>query len=159
MKVMIVSDSHGQSINVLNAIQNEGRIDMLIHCGDIEGDEEVIQDACMCPIVMVRGNNDYFSHLEKDVELIIGKYSVWVTHGHLHSVTFDTEMLKEAARARFCDLVFYGHTHRPEIDLDDDVIVINPGSISVPRQKGRKRSYCIMQVDENGRGNFELKYL
>lgn len=159
MKIMIVSDSHRQNNNILKALEIEEPIDLLIHCGDIEKSEEEIKNMCNCQTVMVRGNNDLFSELNNEEELLIGNYSVLVTHGHLYSVSLDTEMLKDEARSRYCDLVFYGHTHRPEIDLDEDITVINPGSISFPRQSGRKKSYCIMTINEKKEAVFELKYL
>lgn len=156
---MIISDSHSQNKNVIEAIQREQKIDLLIHCGDVENGEEEIRNLCGCPVIMVRGNNDLFSKLRKEEEVKIGKYSILVTHGHLYGVSLDTDMLKEEAMSRYFDMVFYGHTHRPEIDIDEDIVVVNPGSISFPRQMDRKKSYCIMQINDENEVDFELKYL
>ena len=35
MKVLIVSDTHGQELNLLKAIQKVSPIDLLIHLGDM----------------------------------------------------------------------------------------------------------------------------
>ena len=55
-----------------------------------------------------------------------------------------------------CDIVMYGHTHRPDIDLDGGIIAINPGSLTYPRQQGRKPTYVIMDIDKFGTTTFTL---
>ena len=42
-KILIVSDSHMNTENILQAIKHE-KPDMLIHLGDIEDDPDYIQD-------------------------------------------------------------------------------------------------------------------
>ncbi len=37
------------------------------------------------------------------------------------------------------------------IDIDDDIIAVNPGSLSYPRQEGRQPSYAIMEIDRGER--------
>ena len=63
------------------------------------------------------------------------------------------------AQGRDFDIVMYGHTHRPLIDIRKDIIVMNPGSLSYPRQEGRRPSYIVMETDQNGDAEFEIKYL
>ena len=54
----------------------------------------------------------------------------------------------------------YGHTHKPEVDVDDEVTVVNPGSLSYPRQEGRLPSYVIMEIDdETQEVHYTIKYL
>ena len=54
----------------------------------------------------------------------------------------------------------FGHTHRPLLDIDDEeLMLINPGSLSFPRQEGKRPSYIIMEIDEKGELQFELKYI
>ena len=112
-----------------------------------------------CPVHIVGGNNDYFSGLPGEIELRIGKYKVFMTHGHGYYVSMDTRRLKQAARARGADIAMYGHTHRPNIDLEDGVKVINPGSLSYPRQSGRQATYIIMEVNTEGEVEFTLKHV
>ncbi len=56
-------------------------------------------------------------------------------------------------------MVMFGHTHRPVIDRDGEVLALNPGSMSYPRQEGRRPSYIVMDVDGKGEAHFEIKYL
>ena len=53
----------------------------------------------------------------------------------------------------------FGHTHRPFFEEMDEIIVLNPGSLSFPRQEGRKGSYMIMETDGEGRPYFKQCYL
>lgn len=159
MKVLIVSDTHRDNENFLKVLEKEKPIDMLIHCGDIEGSEYLYQEAANCPCHMVMGNNDFFSMLPKEEEFYIGKYKVFLTHGHYYYVYMDNEKLKREAKERGADIVMFGHIHRPLVDISKDVIAVNPGSLTYPRQIGRKPSYIIMNVSDKDGVSFEIKYV
>ena len=159
MKILIVSDTHGSLHNFDTVIEREKEVDMLLHLGDVEGDDDYMETVMDCPVHIVGGNNDYFSRLPGEMEIRIGSHKVFLTHGHGYHVSVDTRRLKQAARARGADIVMYGHTHRPEIDLEDDVKVINPGSLPYPRQAGRKATYVIMEIGNTGTAEFYLKYV
>ena len=58
----------------------------------------------------------------------------------------------------------FGHTHRPFFEIDrregeKDLIVLNPGSLSYPRQEGRRPSYMVMEIGEDGEARFAHYYL
>lgn len=159
MKIMIVSDSHGRCYYLERAIRRVSPIDMLIHLGDIEGDEEYIRTIAGCPVVMVSGNNDYFTDIPREDFIQVGKYYIMLTHGHRYGVNYDVEQIKETALLNGADIVMFGHTHRPLIDLTNDKIwAINPGSISQPRQQGRIPTFMIMEVDDRGEAHFTLNF-
>ena len=159
MKILIVSDTHRENSNFMKVFEKEKPIDMLIHCGDIEGSEYTYSTLCNCPMHMVAGNNDFFADTKRDEEFYIGKYKIWLTHGHHYYVPMDNEILKDEARSRGINIVMYGHTHKPVIDIDNGVIALNPGSLTYPRQEGRLPSYIIMSIDDDGEASFELKYV
>lgn len=158
MKILVVSDTHRRNDNYFTILEMH-HPDMVIHCGDSVGSEYALTTAAECPVQMVAGNNDYFSELPRELEFSIGKYQVWVTHGHSYYVMMGNEMIKREAVARGKDIVIYGHTHRPVIDIDDEVIAINPGSLSYPRQDNHKPSYIIMEIDRFEELHFTISYL
>ena len=158
-KILIISDTHRKNDNYLNVLQMEGKLDMVIHLGDVEGSEYTIQAATDCPVEMISGNNDFFSDFPSEKTLQIGRYRVMITHGHRYYIGMGNEMLKSEAVARGVDIVLYGHTHRPVIEISSSLITLNPGSLSYPRQENRRPSYIIMTIDEQGEADFELKYL
>ena len=158
-KILIVSDTHRKNENYMKVLQKLGKVDMVIHLGDIEGSEYTIQEAAGCPVEMVAGNNDFFSSLPSEKTLQIGRYCVMITHGHRYYIGMGSEMLKKEAVARGVDIVMYGHTHRPCIEYMNKLVVLNPGSISYPRQEGKRPSYIMMEIDRAGEAHYTLNYL
>ena len=159
MKVLIVSDTHKSHRNLEKIIEREQPFQMLIHLGDVEGGEDYIEALADCRVHIVRGNNDFFSELPGEQEFFIEGRHIFVTHGHYYGVSMGEERLKAEARGRGADIVMYGHTHRPSLTVEDDLVTLNPGSVSYPRQDGRKPSYIVMNVDGQGNAEFELLYL
>lgn len=158
MKVLVVSDTHKKNDNYFKVVEMH-KPDMVIHCGDVEGGEYAITNAADCPVHIVLGNNDFFSELPRELELEIASRKVWVTHGHNYYVSMGNEIIKREAIARGMDIVMYGHTHRPVVDIDDDIIAINPGSLSYPRQEGHEPTYIIMELDRFGELHFTIAHL
>lgn len=159
MRVLIVSDTHRKHENLKEILQRQGHIDLMIHLGDSEGAEEYITELAGCPVEIVAGNNDFFSDLEKEKELLIGKYRVLITHGHYYYVAVGIEDIRKEAGGRGMDVVMFGHTHRPLLDMRKGVVALNPGSVSYPRQEGHKPSYALMEIDEEGEAHFSIEYL
>lgn len=155
MKVLIVSDTHRKNDNYFKIVEMH-KPDMVIHCGDVEGSEYALTQAADCPVHIVLGNNDFFSELPRELELDIASRKVWVTHGHNYYVSVGNEHIKKEAIARGMDIVMYGHTHRPVVDVEDDVIAVNPGSLSYPRQEGHEPTYVIMEIDRFDKVHFTI---
>lgn len=159
MKVLIVSDTHRRNEKYIEVLERVAPVDMVVHCGDIEGSEYLIAEAAGCPVQMVVGNNDFFSDLPREKEFYIGKYKVWLTHGHNYYVSMSSEYLKREARSRGADIVMYGHTHKPVVDIEQGLIAVNPGSLTYPRQGNRKPSFIIMDLDRKGEAHFTINYV
>ena len=159
MKVLLVSDSHGINQNMEKVIRKVSPIDLLIHLGDLEGSEGYLEAIAPCPVEMVAGNNDFFSRLPREKVITIGRHQVFITHGHNHYVNYGYEELRAAAKAKGCEYAFFGHIHRPVLDDAEEVTVVNPGSISLPRQDNRRPSYAILDVNRKGDFNIEIYYL
>lgn len=163
MRVLIVSDTHRRGENFYRALEEAGAVSLVIHCGDVEGQEHefeyAVQKMYNCPFIVAAGNNDFFCHLENDVEVQIGPYKALVTHGHNYYISVSNKFLKQEAAARGYQMVFYGHTHKPVIDDKNGIIAVNPGSLSYPRQEGRLPSYAVMEIGEKGEVEVTIHYL
>lgn len=159
MKILIVSDTHRRHAGFDEALRQAGEIDRLIHLGDTEGGEHYVEAMADCPCYIVAGNNDFFSELPRELEVNLGKYKVFLTHGHYYYVSLGTERIIEEAKSRGADIVMFGHTHRPMIEKEGNITILNPGSLSFPRQEGRRGSYIIMEIDENDKASFTINYL
>lgn len=159
MKVLIVSDTHGRHEYLETVLEAEKPLDLLIHLGDVDRSEYYIEAMAECPVEMVAGNNDFFSDLPGEREIMIGKYRVLLTHGHYYYVNAGIGHIKREAEARNIDIAMFGHTHRPFLEQEENVTVLNPGSISFPRQEGKCPSYMIMELDEEGEAHFLIRYV
>ena len=159
MRILIISDTHGRHGNLTEILEREPNIDLLIHLGDVEGGEEYINELAKCPVEIVAGNNDFFSDLEREKEIEIGKYKALITHGHYYYVAMGIEDLRKEALGRGMDIAMFGHTHRPFLDYIKGITMLNPGSVSYPRQDGHRPSYALMEIDSSGEAHFIIKYL
>ena len=89
MKILVVSDTHRSEVNLEKVVAYESPIDMFIHLGDIENREMKI-DAMFdvrTAVHMVQGNNDFFSSLDREKEIMLGDHKALITHGHLYGVS------------------------------------------------------------------------
>lgn len=160
MRILVVSDTHGREENLEKVLEKIGMPDCMIHLGDSEGGEEHIRELINCPLHIVAGNCDFFSDLPRTEIVEIGGCRILITHGHYHYVTVGTRDLVEDARANGCSVAMFGHTHRPFFDQSEPgMTVLNPGSLSYPRQDGRRPSYVLMTADEGEPFRYSLYYL
>lgn len=159
MKILVVSDTHGRSTELKEVLHKVKPIDALIHCGDVEGEENYIRTLAECPCYLVKGNNDFFCDLPREEVFSLGGYKIMVTHGHMYGVSIDTSMLEEEAKSRGVQVVMFGHTHRPFLEQKEDITLLNPGSLSYPRQNGRRPGFMIMEIDKEGILHFSQNFL
>lgn len=159
MKVLVISDTHGNLSNLERAVEAETPFDLVIHCGDVEGQERSVETICRAPGWIVAGNNDYFGKLPKELTFSIGQYKAFLTHGHTYRIGLEPARILLAARSRDCRMVFAGHTHVPELYEKEGILFMNPGSLTYPRQRNRLPSYGILEVGADGEIRAELKYL
>ena len=161
--VLVLSDSHGQTRKVLQAIKRT-KPDMLIHLGDIEDNPDVIQDYLNKVVnekngrdlkeyvrsIYVKGNCDRFykSKMTKAMVIEINGHNVLVTHGHGFYVDDGLTDLLEVAKQHNCDIVMYGHTHKFLDEVIDGIRFLNPGSIAFPRQE--PPTYMVIEFDDLG---------
>lgn len=159
MKILVVSDTHRYLGNLKIALDQEGKIDMLIHAGDAEGDENYIRSMLMCPTLIVRGNNDRGGDLPLESTIDLYGVKIFITHGHKYAVRFDNELLINKAKKAGAEIVVFGHIHTPVLEKKDGVLIINPGSLTYPRQSGRLPSYAVLNINENGEVKAAVKYI
>lgn len=160
MRVLVVSDTHGREENLQRVLTKIGMPDCLIHLGDSEGGEERIREMITCPLHIVAGNCDFFSRLPSTKLIELAGSRILLTHGHYYYVSVGTRDLVEEARTNGCNIAMFGHTHRPFLDQSDSgITVLNPGSLSFPRQEGRRPSYVLMTLEEKCAPEFSIHYI
>lgn len=163
LRILVMSDSHGRNENVELAIaqvrEEIGEFQMMIHLGDV-GDAREIESLAGVPCYIVRGNTDYDAKLLNANVIEAGGHRIFATHGHLYQVDMRLDLLRFAALENDCDIAMYGHTHVPYLEEDpDDVTILNPGSISKPRQADHRYTYMVMEIDDEDEVTYELRYV
>ncbi len=63
MKVLVISDSHGKNGRMELAIEQESPMDLIIHLGDLEGGEDLLEAIAPCPVEIVFAETMIFSRL------------------------------------------------------------------------------------------------
>ena len=161
MKLMFASDIHGSAYycrKMLEAYQAE-EADRLILLGDIlyhgprndlpkeYAPKEVI--AMLNPmkndICAVRGNCEAevdqmvldFQVMADYALILYGERNLYATHGHIYNEN-NLPPLKNG------DILIHGHTHVLKAEKREDYTLLNPGSVSIPKE-GNPPSYAILE--------------
>ena len=71
----------------------------------------------------------------------------------------DPAIIADEAASRGMNIVMFGHTHKPLIEQFGSVLAINPGSLTYPRQSGRRPSYAVMDLEDGRAPVVEIRYL
>ncbi len=143
MKLLLLSDTHGKTDKALAVFKRLNSIDMILHCGDNQKDAYYLMRTLDIPVVSVAGNCDspQVPTLEK-VETPAGR--ILLTHGHNENVNFDYNRLLYLAESENCMAVCFGHTHLPFLRNFEGIHLINPGSLTEPRD-GSHGSFALIE--------------
>lgn len=167
MKVLVISDTHRniQHVNpIIKMCKEKGGIKAIIHCGDnIDDAKDIQRNYPEIPVYMVPGNCDFGSMGSTSSLVEIEGVPILVTHGHRHHVKYNYEELYIDAKAHEAKLVCFGHTHCACKEKKDAIFIVNPGSLSEPRdtmypsfalldlEKGQVKDIEILQLTGDSR--------
>ncbi|MFN2572667.1 MAG: metallophosphoesterase family protein [Gemmatimonadales bacterium] len=132
MRLGVISDTHGVLREEVFDVFRE--VDHILHGGDIGNFDLIVQLEAIAPVTAVYGNSDGLeirAKLPQVAELELDGFAIVVTHGdQLGSPT----PAKLHAAFPSAEIIIYGHSHRPLLELVDKTItVINPGGAGAPR--------------------------
>ena len=144
MKILVVSDSHGDVSALRSVLRRQPGAALVIHLGDGARDlEQLRPEFPEKAYLQLRGNNDIGSSAPDTAEIQREGVRIFCTHGHLHRVKYETDTLLSAGRG--ADVILYGHTHRPENGYQRGCHLINPGSL-----RGYGGSYALLELTDRG---------
>lgn len=151
MRILVISDTHAKCnrvYDVYKKLNSEAPIDIIVHCGDYYSDALEIQARLGKKVVWVKGNSDgcFDQDNFKILETEVGDFMV--VHGHLQNVGYSQENLYYFALENGCVGAFFGHTHRAMFSKLDDFYLMNPGSLSEPRD-GSGGTFGLMVTSED----------
>lgn len=146
MKIGFISDTHGGYEEFLKGLDIFGDIDYIVHTGDVLG--YGMSGECplsfhikgMSNIYIVRGNGDYYDSekiLDRKLEYQKGynfkkdgvSVRILASHSHKEGVY---SLINKGIYENY-DILAYGHSHVKHLEKINNLIVINPGSPTLPR--------------------------
>ncbi|NLL70678.1 MAG: metallophosphoesterase [Epulopiscium sp.] len=160
MKFLIISDTHGDLYYAIQLIEKlQQQIKGVIHLGDHDEDAKKLQrQFSTLSFAYVAGNCDFSTETPREKILTIGTNKVWLLHGHRHHVKWGYDFICNEAQIKGVQGVLFGHTHIPAITYEKDILFMNPGSISRPRQE-KGPSYGLLELDEKGQLHPHIGYI
>lgn len=158
MKIAVLSDSHRVKRYMDSAAEiiKEEKIELILHAGDNFRDSIYLKERTGIPVIAVAGNCD-FENVETELDFECEGITVFLTHGHRYGVKYGLCTIVEEAKERGAKIAIFGHTHIKENKIIEGIEIINPGSLSMPRD-GIDRSFIIMDI-ENGNYNYEYRFI
>ena len=128
LRVGLISDTHGllrpQAADLLRGSNH------IIHAGDVGNKSILRQLAALASVTVVRGNIDrgeWADDLPESAFVQIGSVLVYVLH--------DLALLDIDPKASGVHVVVSGHSHKPDIEVRQGVLYVNPGSAGPRRFK------------------------
>lgn len=117
----VISDTHGLlRPEALSVLQGS---DLILHGGDV-GKAEVLETlAAIAPVIAVRGNVDRDAWAEKLPRFETLEPASGLRIHLLHNIAD----LEPVAKSR-CDVIVFGHSHKPRNEVEEGVLFFNPGS-------------------------------
>ena len=125
----LIADTHGlvrPDVHVALA-----GVELILHAGDVGGDEVIVELETIAPVRAVYGNTDDTSNprLAPTLLHVVDGVRIHVSHGHeVGSPTPEKLLARYAA-----DVLVYGHTHRALVTRTGGVLVVNPGAAGPKR--------------------------
>ncbi|MDD7306373.1 MAG: metallophosphoesterase [Peptoniphilaceae bacterium] len=147
MKILITSDTHGSYNSISDFILENANIDLILHAGDNTSDAKSISYETGVDFITVKGNNDSFDFINKEHELIdLKNFRILLTHGHKENVYRTYNNLISLAKKTKSSIVIFGHTHTYYNSYQDGILLLNPGSPTLPRDGNP--GFLIMDIDD-----------
>jgi len=145
VRLGVIADTHGLLRPEVFDVFKE--VDHILHGGDV-GKPEILSDLeVLAPVTAVYGNVDgpeLRSRLPQVGEVELDGFTIVVTHGDQFG-----HPTPDKLHAAFpgAEIIVYGHTHKPLLELvDRTVTVINPGGAG-PGRFGLAPSVGILELE------------
>lgn len=159
MKFLVISDIHDNLVNLEKCV-NWGRVQGItdaICCGDVVNAETLAYLAKNFKIIyLVRGNLEIYDEAEiKKYNNInyLGRFGVFEVDNKIIGLCHEPWHIKSVLRVKPCQLIFYGHTHKPWLEEKDGLLTVNPGTL------GGVFSKASLAIYDSSAGRLELKIL
>ncbi|MBC8018156.1 MAG: metallophosphoesterase [Verrucomicrobia bacterium] len=129
MRILVISDTHGNFPLAFKACDMAGAFNVLIHLGDGGDDAALLENALEAEVIHVAGNCDLGSASPRELLWECEGKKLLLVHGDAYGVKNGLGRLEKRAREVGADAVLFGHTHRATIITLSGILAVNPGTL------------------------------
>lgn len=129
MRILVVSDTHGNESMLLRAHHLAGQVDAVIHTGDGEQDAQELEALYGGTVLRVAGNCDHGSRAPREVLVTLAGRRLLITHGDSHQVKNGLERLLNYGSTVGAEVILFGHTHQALAEQRQAIFLLNPGTL------------------------------
>lgn len=147
MRVLVISDTHGDSTRALLAHTLSEPVDVIIHLGDGCSEADLLSEALDVPVINVAGNCDLGAGAPRERVWECAGKRILLTHGDAYQVKSGLIRLRQRAEEIGVDAVLFGHTHKALLEKQPGLLLVNPGTLG---SYGLYRSYAVMTLLPEG---------
>lgn len=122
-------------------------VEMILHAGDVTSQEVIEKLEEIAQVTAIQGNTDRIVGLDLPKTAVVEaeELKIGVIHGEVYPRA-DTQQLHYLAKQLGVDILVSGHSHQPKVEKVEDVLLINPGSPTVPRLADR--TVMILEINK-----------
>ena len=122
-------------------------VEMILHAGDVTSQEVIEKLEEIAPVTAIQGNTDRIVGLDLPKTAVVEaeELKIGVIHGEVYPRAH-TQQLHYLAKQLDVDILVSGHSHQPKVEKVEDVLLINPGSPTVPRLADR--TVMILEINK-----------
>jgi len=147
MKLLVTSDTHGNTPLLFHACEMALPCDAVVHLGDGNREAEMLAHAFDITVITVAGNCDIHSSAPRERIWECGGQRLFLTHGDLYGVKNGFQMLERRGIEVEASAVLFGHSHLATTATLSGIRFINPGTLT---RHARRRTVAIMDVTSSG---------
>lgn len=148
MLVAVISDTHNNGSAIKAVKKYISNADILLFLGDGEEDIKKISEGFEGEIYAVSGNCDFSGRNPQEMIVEVLDKKIFICHGHKYNVKYGYNSIFYKGKELGVDMVLFGHSHTPMIDEKEDLILMNPGSVSHGHGP-MKRSLGYIEIEDD----------
>ncbi len=147
MRILLMSDSHGNFPLALKACDTAKTFDRLLHLGDGADDAALLANALEAEVIHVAGNCDIGSTSQRELLWECEGKRLLLVHGDAYGVKSGLARLEARAVALGADAVLFGHTRRATVTNLSGILAVNPGTLM---RNALQTTFAVLEISAAG---------
>lgn len=155
MNILVVSDTHNNKSELDRILKISSDSKCIFHLGDNISDARYLEKNFNGIVYMVKGNCDYNEEGEREKIIELKGKKILLTHGDQYGVNYGLDKIFYRGLELCVDMIIFGHTHKKVHIKERGICILNPGSISLPRDGSKSIAKIILNIDNEIEINFQ----